>query len=161
MEFWGFPHSSVCCQQCWRPGFNSWVGKIIWRRKWQPTPVLLPGKSHGWRSLVGYSPWVHKELDTTERLLLLCSVLLSLSGLSMGSMERTHYGLIIFMTLLLQWWLLFTQSALIPRCFSWDEFSLCQTVLFHYFTKIYTRQFCSQMEFFLRISSDAMQRKFS
>ena len=52
-----------------RPGFNPWVGKIPWRRKWQPTPVLLPGKSHGWRSLVCYSPWGHKEsLDTTEQL---------------------------------------------------------------------------------------------
>ena len=39
-----------------------------WRRKWQPTPVLLPGKSHGQRSLEGYSPWGHKESDTTERL---------------------------------------------------------------------------------------------
>ena len=39
-----------------------------WRRRWQPTPVLLPGKSHGWRNLVGYSPWGHKELDTTEQL---------------------------------------------------------------------------------------------
>ena len=39
-----------------------------WRRKWQPTPVLLPGKSHGWRSLVGYIPWGPKGLDTTERL---------------------------------------------------------------------------------------------
>ena len=48
------------------PGFNPWVGKIPWRRKWQPTPVLLPGKSHGWRSLVAYSPWGHKESDTTE-----------------------------------------------------------------------------------------------
>ena len=45
-----------------------WVGKISWRRKWQTTPVLLPGKSHGQRSLVGYSSWVHKESDTTERL---------------------------------------------------------------------------------------------
>ena len=41
---------------------------ICWRRKWQPTPVLLPGKSHGWKSLVGYSPWGCKELETTERL---------------------------------------------------------------------------------------------
>ena len=41
---------------------------IFWRRKWQPTPVLLPGKSHGWKSVVGYSPWGHKESDTTERL---------------------------------------------------------------------------------------------
>ena len=38
------------------------------RRQWHPTPVLLPGKSHGWRSLVGCSPWGHWELDTTERL---------------------------------------------------------------------------------------------
>ena len=37
-----------------------------WRRKWQPTSVLLPGKFHGQRSLVGYSPWDHKELDMTE-----------------------------------------------------------------------------------------------
>ena len=41
---------------------------IHWRRKWQPTPVLLPGESHGWRSPVGYSPWGHKESGTTERL---------------------------------------------------------------------------------------------
>ena len=39
---------------------------VYWRRKWQPTPVLLPGKFHGWRSLVGYNPWGHKELDSTE-----------------------------------------------------------------------------------------------
>ena len=37
-------------------------------RKWQPTLVLLPGKSHGWRNLVGYNPWGHKGLDMTERL---------------------------------------------------------------------------------------------
>ena len=41
-------------------------GRFPWRRKWQPTPVLLPEKPHGWRSLVGYSPWGHKESDTTE-----------------------------------------------------------------------------------------------
>ena len=46
--------------------FDPWVGKITWRRKWLPTPVPLPGKSHGQRSLVGYSPWGHKESDTTE-----------------------------------------------------------------------------------------------
>ena len=49
-------------------GFDPWVRKIHWRRKWQPTPVLLPGRSHGLRSLVDYSPWDHKESDTTERL---------------------------------------------------------------------------------------------
>ena len=41
-------------------------GLVLWRRKWQPTLVLLPGKSRGWRSVVGYSPWCRKELDTTE-----------------------------------------------------------------------------------------------
>ena len=43
------------------------VGKIPWRRAWQPTPVFLPGESLGWRSLVGYSPRGLKESDTTER----------------------------------------------------------------------------------------------
>ena len=46
--------------------FNPWVGKIPWRRKWWPTPVFWPGESHGQRSLAGYSPWGHKELDMTE-----------------------------------------------------------------------------------------------
>ena len=56
---WGLRRWSVYLQ--WGiPGFNPWVRKISWRRKWQPTPVFLPGKSHGWRSLVGYSPWSHK-----------------------------------------------------------------------------------------------------
>ena len=43
------------CFLCWRPGFDPWVRKIPWRRKWQPTPAFLPGKSHGQRKLVGYS----------------------------------------------------------------------------------------------------------
>ena len=47
-------------------GFDPWVGKILWRRKWQPTPVFLPGKSHGQRMLAGYNPWSHKESDTTK-----------------------------------------------------------------------------------------------
>ena len=51
-----------------RPGRNPWVGMIPWRKAGQPTAVFLPGESHGQRSLVGYSPWGHKESDTTERL---------------------------------------------------------------------------------------------
>ena len=50
------------------PGFELWVGKIPWGRKWQPTPVFLPGEFHGRRSLVGHSPWGCKESDTTKRL---------------------------------------------------------------------------------------------
>ena len=49
------------CLQCRRPKFKPQVRKICWRRKWQPTPVLLPGKFHEWRSQVGYSPWGCKE----------------------------------------------------------------------------------------------------
>ena len=41
---------------------------IFWRRQWHPTQILLPGESHGWRSLVGCSPWGHQESDMTERL---------------------------------------------------------------------------------------------
>ena len=54
----------VKCLQSGRPRFDPWVGVIPWRRKWHPTPVPLPGKSHGWRSLVCYSPWCHKGSDT-------------------------------------------------------------------------------------------------
>ena len=53
------------CERCERLGFNPWVRKIPWSRKWQPTPVFLPGESYGQRSLVGYSPWGRKELDMT------------------------------------------------------------------------------------------------
>ena len=48
--------------------FNPWVRKIPWRKKWQLTPVSLPRKSHGQRSMVGYSPWGRKESETTEQL---------------------------------------------------------------------------------------------
>ena len=47
-------------------GFNSWVGKIPLRRSWQPTPVFLPGESHGQRRLEAYSPWDHKESITAK-----------------------------------------------------------------------------------------------
>ena len=49
-------------------GFDPWVRKIPWRKEWQPTPVLLPGESHGQESLGGYSPWGHRESDMTEQL---------------------------------------------------------------------------------------------
>ena len=62
------------CQRrrCRRWRFYPWVGKIPWRRKWQPTPVFLAGKSHGRRSLAGYSPWGHKESDMTEHARMYC-----------------------------------------------------------------------------------------
>ena len=66
-----FPGGSFgrVCLQC-RPRFSPWVGRMPWRRKWQPTPVFLSREFYGQKSLVGYSPWGHKELDTTEWLTL-------------------------------------------------------------------------------------------
>ena len=63
---WLSDKESAC--QGRKRGFDPWVGKIPWRRAWQPTPVFLPGKSHRQRSLVGYSPWGCRESDTTEQL---------------------------------------------------------------------------------------------
>ena len=60
--------TSRICLQYKRPGFNPWIRKIPWRREWLTTLVFLPGESHGQRSLVGYSPWGHKESDMTEQL---------------------------------------------------------------------------------------------
>jgi len=68
----GFPGNAsgkepACqCRRHKRCGFDPWVGKIPRRRECQPIPVFLPGESHGWRSLVCYSPWHRRELDTTE-----------------------------------------------------------------------------------------------
>ena len=70
----GFPDGandkeSACqCREFRRCRFDPWVGKILWRKKWQPTPVFMPGKFHGQRSLAGYSPWGQKELDVTEHM---------------------------------------------------------------------------------------------
>jgi len=55
---WLSGKESTCqCRRYRRCGFDPWVGKIPWRRKWQPTPVFMPGKFHEQRSFAGYSPW--------------------------------------------------------------------------------------------------------
>ena len=61
LPWWLRGKESTC--QCRRHGFDPWVGKIPWRRKWQLTPVFLPGKCHGQRSLAGCSPRGHEESD--------------------------------------------------------------------------------------------------
>ena len=63
-ELWGFSSESVIKNPPVNAGETG--SKIPWRRKWQPTPVFLPGDSYGQRSLAGYSPWGCKELDMTE-----------------------------------------------------------------------------------------------
>ena len=64
----GFPGSSDGKESKYNArdlGLIPGSGRFPWRRASQPTPVFLPGESHGWRSLAGYSPWGHKELDMT------------------------------------------------------------------------------------------------
>ena len=65
LPWWLSGKVSAC--QCRRCGFSSWVRKIPWRRKWQLTPVLLPGESRGQKRQVGYSPWDRQESDTTKQ----------------------------------------------------------------------------------------------
>ena len=66
MGFPGGSHGKKICLKCRRHRFDPWVRKVPWGRKWQPTPIFLPGKSHGQRSLTGYGPWDLKESDATE-----------------------------------------------------------------------------------------------
>ena len=75
--------------------FYPCVRKIPWRRAWQPTPVFLSGESHGQKNLVSYSPWGHKELDTTEQLSTACiwihtnmrlaTIVVQMQGLAAGT----------------------------------------------------------------------------
>ena len=70
----GVPNSlsgkeSTCqCGRCKRFEFNPWAGKKPWRKKWQPTPIYLPGKFQGQRNLTGCSPWGRKQSKVTEQL---------------------------------------------------------------------------------------------
>ena len=89
LPFWGLSFNLVHCFLCYtkcsdgkelwqyrRSRFDPWVGKIPWSGKWQPTPVFFPGAFHRQRSVVGYSPWGHKESDTIEWLTLAVQKLL-------------------------------------------------------------------------------------
>ena len=70
--------------------------KSLWRRRWHPTPVLLPGKSHGRKSLVGYSPWGRKDSDTTEQLhSLTCGIL---KKNEIGDWGLTKYILLLLLS---------------------------------------------------------------
>ena len=75
---------SCQCRRHKRHAFDPWVRKMPWRREWQPTPVFLPGKSPGQRSLVGYTPWGCKESYTTAQLHTHVCVLLGFPGGSEG-----------------------------------------------------------------------------
>ena len=80
------------CLQCKKPSFDPWIRKIPWRRAWLPTPVLLPGESHGQKSLAGYSPRNHKELDTTKQLTHTCTYIIC-SGLKFSYFRKSLGGI--------------------------------------------------------------------
>ena len=88
---WWLSGKESACQsrRCRRHRFDPWVSKILWSRKWQPTPVFLPVKSHGQRSLEGYSPNGPKESDTSKQLSahiihMACRILVLWSGIQPG-----------------------------------------------------------------------------
>ena len=82
---WRSDRESACqCGRHRRLMFDPWVRKIPWSRKWQPIPVFLPRKFHGQTSLEDYSPWGHKESDTTERLSVYIPILVGCPGGSVG-----------------------------------------------------------------------------
>ena len=134
--YWGLPWwlrwYSVCLQ-CRRPGFDPWVGKILWRRKWQPTPVLLSGKLHGLGSLVGYSPWDHKESDKTEQLQLLPGSPSIQPLLSWSPNSSAYYGVHTNVVHVV-WWPMtrapvsFFGSGLLVLTAHYSTTSGCQTV---------------------------------
>ena len=92
LPWWLRGKESAC--QCRRHKFNPWVRKIPWRRKWQPTPVFLPGEFHGQRSLASYNPWglrVKHDLATKpppgKLLVVACGIVFPDQGLNPGSLH--------------------------------------------------------------------------
>ena len=89
---WLSGKSTCQCRRHKRSRFDPWVRKTPWRRKWQPTPVLLPGESHGQRSLVGYSPWVEKRHDwvSTHTYPLFLLFIVSFTMQNLLSLSKSH-----------------------------------------------------------------------
>ena len=93
--WWCSGKESTCqCSRRERCEFDPWVGKIPWRRKWQPTPVLLPEKFHGQRSLASYSPWGPKDSITTEH---------AQVCMCFPPPTHTHTAVFKYQTVILQW----------------------------------------------------------
>ena len=134
-SYWGFPAGTsgkepACqCRRCKRLVFDPCIGKIPWRRKWQSTPIFLPGKSHGQRSLESYSPWgrrvkhdwliwVHTEASTV-----LCLPSLAVSIFHISDFVNTMESFLLLVP-----YIKFTTEAhiLFPECLSVHQvYTLC------------------------------------
>ena len=90
---WQLSGKEPTCQ-CRRHGFNPWVEMMPLRKKWQLTAGVLPGKSHGQKSLAGYSPWSRKQSDTPKRLALSLSLshLFEISAFSSETRKQSDSG---------------------------------------------------------------------
>ena len=103
------------CRRCKRQGFHPWVGKIPWRRAWQPTAEFLPGESHGQRSLAGYSQQSRTESDMTEGVTCFsfaCFLLAEpMTSLTFFSFQSCHHQLL--------------SSGAIPHCSGLLDVYLC------------------------------------
>ena len=106
------------CRRHRRCGFDPWVRKIPWRRKWQPTPVILSGKSNRQRSLVGYSPWGCKELDMIEHAGTSCDLMAGriLFLILWFTLSRYNYKQTRFMVPISSTWLWLEKN--LPQTFS-------------------------------------------
>ena len=89
--FWQFRWQRTCLE-CRKPGIDTLIGKIPWRRIWLPTPLFLPGDFHGQMSLAGYSPWRCKESDTTDGLSTQLSTVYTVSNKYHSYRCITHGG---------------------------------------------------------------------
>ena len=110
-------NESACqCRRCRWHGFDSWVRKIPWSRKWQRTPAFFPRESHGKRSLASCSPWNRKVSDTTEWLRLsfflsLCIVfsrsvhVVACVGILFLFRAEWHSIMCVYHNVLIHWWL--------------------------------------------------------
>ena len=133
LEFpWWFHGKESTCQyrRRKRHGFDPWVRKIPWKRKWQPIPAFLPGKSHGQRSLAGYSPWDQKESNMTEWACTHAFLLLWLSRIycfSLSSLILSLFYLICYWTPLVYFSLQLLYSSALWLLFgtSLHSLSLC------------------------------------
>ena len=115
-RFPGGSDGKSVCQQCRRPGFDSWVGKITWRRKCNPLQYSGLNNPHGWSGLAGYSSWGHTESDTTERLHFTCVLTLKwcLKGFVLTTLFLFIQEFFFFFTSLHSKWVLVSQPEIEP-----------------------------------------------
>ena len=127
------------CLPCKRPGFYLRVRKIPWRKQWQPTPVFLPGEFHRQRSLAGYSPWGHKESDTTKRLSLSHVWALFITKLFNLQMYHKYFLLVCY--------LLAKFSMIFKFLILYNQLSIFSFSVFVFFSEGHNRLFYTMKDF--------------